>query len=286
MTKCRFCHCKDCNAKITAVGINLDCLIRPEHSTALEQPEKNLNHISSGIKTACGSATQTESTSSFSCETNTIKEALGRRGERGGAEPVGFTGNKKPVEERRRTTLSDERQTQLPTIHPAPSSPIPPPPDCQGLTAAFVRLSWWISVAETPIKLLLSHRDTFSHCGEKWFQRNFKVTFFHSFIHNNRLLTMCLNRPDQLFLQITKNELWKRSRKQKWERDMKGNSSKQQLLPQKCFHATLPTSLHVHGRTMKTNGLKESGRSCKDWQTMVTNKVAFNFNQTKRFYTE
>lgn len=70
-------------------------------------------------------------------------------------ESAGFTGNKKPVEEQRRTTLSDERQTQLPTI----------PPGCQGLTGAFVRVSWWITITETLVKLSLSHKDSLGHRG-------------------------------------------------------------------------------------------------------------------------
>lgn len=83
-----------------------------------------LSKIISKIKILRGRATQTASTSSFSCETNTIIKLWRRLGR----QTFGFTGNKKPVEEQRRTTLSDERQSQLPTI---------PPPRLSGADESF-----------------------------------------------------------------------------------------------------------------------------------------------------
>lgn len=121
---------------LAAVGKDLECFVLSKHATAYTHRENYLNNISSKIKIQCGPATQTVSTSSFSWETNTIIKLEGRGG---GGQTFGFTGNKKPVEEQRRTTLSDERQTQLPTIPPSPP-PTNPPPSCQGLTEAFVRV--------------------------------------------------------------------------------------------------------------------------------------------------
>lgn len=116
------------------------------HATAHQHWENDLNNISWKIKTAIDSATQRGSTSSFCCQTNTIKKALEE-------ESVGFTGNKKPVEEQRRKTLSDEGQAQLPTI----------PAGCQGLTGAFVRVSWWIRDAGQSFTV---RQRRFSHCDE------------------------------------------------------------------------------------------------------------------------